>query len=130
MSLGENYFATIIKRSLILVALVLAIILAVSLALSKEPKPLMYGLLFGSIINILNFRLMYLSTKKAMSLNPAKAQRHATTNYFIRYITYGLVLIVASKASYINLFTTIMGFFVIKIVILSDALYETIRRNK
>ncbi len=123
MSLGENYFSTIIKRSIILII----IILAAMLVIFKEPKPYIYGFLFGSIINILNFRLMYLSTKKAMSLNMKKAQMHTTINYLMRYITYGLVLIVAAKADYLSFYTVIIGFFVIKIVILSDALYETIK---
>ena len=125
MSLGENYFGTIIKRSIILIVVALAV-MAVAF---KEPKPYLYGMLFGSIINILNFRLMYLSTKKAMALNMKGAQVHIVVNYLIRYMIYGLVLIVAVKADYINLLTVILGLFVVKIVILSDAFYDTIRKR-
>ena len=123
MSLGENYFSTIIKRSVILVIIMSLAILAIF----KEPKPHIYGLLFGSIINMLNFRLMYLSTKKAMSLNMKRAQMHVTINYLLRYITYGLVLVIAAKADYISLYTVILGIFTIKIVIISDAFYDTIK---
>ncbi len=125
MSLGENYFSTIIKRSVILILITSAIILMAF----KEPKPYLYGFLFGSIINILNFRLMYLSTKRAMTLHSKDAQMHVTVNYLIRYITYGLVLVVAAKAEYINFYTVILGFFVIKTIILSDTLYETIKKR-
>ena len=44
MSLGENYFGTIIKRSIIIIVVALAII---ALAF-KEPKPYLYGMFFGS----------------------------------------------------------------------------------
>ncbi len=125
MSLGENYFGTIIKRSIILIVVALAV-MAVAF---KEPKPYLYGMLFGSIINILNFRLMYLSTKKAMALNMKGAQVHIVVNYLIRYMIYGLVLIVAVKADYMSLYTVILGLFVVKIVILSDAFYDTIRKR-
>lgn len=125
MSLGENYFITIIKRSIILVAIISAIILVAF----KEPKPYLYGLLFGSVINLLNFRLMYLSTKKAVTLSMRGAQSHIVINYLIRYMIYGLVLIVAAKADYINLYTAILGFFIVKIIILSDAFYDTVRKK-
>lgn len=125
MSLGENYFSTIIKRSIILVILISAIILLIF----KESKPYLYGIWFGSIINLLNFRLMYLSTKKAMTLSMRGAQSHIVINYLIRYMIYGLVLIVAAKADYISLYTAILGFFIVKIVIISDAFYDTIRKK-
>lgn len=125
MSLGENYFSTIIKRSIILVILISAIILLIF----KESKPYLYGIWFGAIINLLNFRLMYLSTKKAMTLSMRGAQSHIVINYLIRYMIYGLVLIIAAKADYINLYTAILGFFIVKIVIISDAFYDTIRKK-
>lgn len=126
MSLGENYFSTIVKRSIILIAIISLIILVAF----KNPKPYIYGLLFGSIINLLNFRLMYLSTRKAMSLNISRAQRHAVTNYFIRYMIYAIVLIVSIKAEYLSMYTVILGFFTVKLVILSDAFYDTVKTKK
>ncbi len=70
-----------------------------------------------------------LSTKKAMALNMKGAQVHIVVNYLIRYMIYGLVLIVAVKADYMSLYTVILGLFVVKIVILSDAFYDTIRKR-
>lgn len=125
MSLGENYFSTIIKRSIILIVLIAIAIMLIF----KDPKPYLYGMLFGAIINLLNFRLMYLSTKKAMSLSIKGAQSHIVINYLIRYMIYGVVLIVATKADYINLYTTILGFFVVKMIILSDAFYDTLKKK-
>ena len=123
MSLGENYFGTIIKRSIILVLIVIGIILI----LAKEPKPYINGLVFGSIINLLNFRLMYISIKKAVSLPARKAQVYATTNYMIRYLIYGIVLVVAAKADYISIYTTVASFLLVKIIILSDTFFDLIR---
>ena len=125
MSLGENYFSTIIKRGIILVLVISGIILLIA----KNPKPYLYGIIFGSSINFLNFRLMYISTKKAMSMSIKGAQSHTVTNYFIRYFIYGIVLVVAAKADYINLYTAALGFFIVKIVIISDAFFDTIRGN-
>ncbi|AFS77278.1 F-ATPase, F0 complex, subunit I AtpI [Gottschalkia acidurici 9a] len=126
MSLGENYFSTIVKRSIILVAIISGIILITF----KDPKPYLYGIIFGSIINLLNFRLMYISTKKAMSLSFGGAQSHVTRNYFIRFTIYGIVILVASKADYINLITVILGFFIVKIVILADTFLDEIRGKR
>lgn len=123
MSLGENYFSTIIKRSIILVLIAIGIILLVS----KEPKPYINGLIFGSTINLLNFRLMYISISKSVSLPPRKAQVYATTNYMIRYLIYGIVLVVAAKADYINLYATVASFLLVKIIILSDTFFDLIR---
>ena len=49
--LGENIFISIVKRALLLFAIGVGAILL----LADEPKPYIYGLLFGMVINILNF---------------------------------------------------------------------------
>lgn len=118
--LGENIFISIIKRSLILLLIgIIAIFIFAS-----QPKPYIYGLVFGMIINILNFRLMSLSIKKALSLNEGAAQKYAMGNYLVRYLIYGIVLYIGAVADHINLLAVVVGFFTVKVIIISDTFYE------
>lgn len=124
--LGENIFTTILKRSLVVMIIgILAILI-----LTSEPKPYIYGLLFGMIINILNFRLMSLSVKKALTLNPGIAQKYAVGNYLVRYMIYGIVLYIAATADYIDLLMVIVGFFTVKLIIISDTFYDLLKGKK
>lgn len=124
--IGENIFKDILKRSLII--LIVAIILI--LAIANNPKPYIYGLFFGMAINVLNFRLMSLSIKKSLSLNISGAQKHTTVNYMMRYIIYGIVLYIAAIADYIDLLSVIIGFFTVKVIIITDTFYDLLRRKK
>ena len=53
--------------------------------------PFITGLLFGTIIALLNFRLLSLTLEKAVYMRPEKAQIYATSRYFIRFLLYGAV---------------------------------------
>lgn len=124
--LGENIFMDILKRS----AIVLVVAVIAILIIADSPKPYIYGLLFGMVINLLNFRLMTLSIKKALSLNPAKAQGYAVGNYLVRYLIYGIVLYIAATADYLNLLSVIIGFFTVKLIIISDTFFDLLKRKK
>lgn len=124
--LGENIFKSIIKRSLILLAVVMLAILIIA----DEPKPYIYGYLFGMIINILNFRLMSLSIKKALTLKEGSAQKYAVSNYLVRYIIYGIVLYIAAVADYLDLLAVVLGFFTVKLIIISDTFFDQFRGRK
>ena len=50
-------------------------------------------------------------------------------SYMARYIIYGVVLTIAALADYLNFYTVVLGFFMVKIVILSDTFYDTIKRK-
>ncbi len=124
--IGENIFISIVKRALVIFAIgAVGILIFVS-----EPKSYIYGLLFGMVINILNFRLMSLSIKKAIKLDPNKAQRFTVGNYLVRYLIYGIVLYIAAVADYINLVTVVIGFFTVKLIIVSDAFYEQVKGKR
>ncbi|KNF09721.1 F-ATPase, F0 complex, subunit I AtpI [Gottschalkia purinilytica] len=120
MGLGKNYCETITKRSVIVMLIGTGLILL----LFKDPKSYIYGLIFGGSINILNFRLMSISVRKSVNMSQNSAKRHTINNYMIRYLIYGLVLTIAALADYINLYTTIMSMFIVKIVIISDSFYD------
>ena len=124
--LGENIFISVIKRALVLLVVGIVLILIVT----NDPKPYIYGLVFGMTINILNFRLMSLSIKKALSLSEGGAQKYTMGNYLVRYVIYGIVLYIATIADYIELLTVILGFFTVKVIIISDTFLDQIRSIK
>ena len=124
--LGENIFISIVKRALVLFAIGVGAILL----LANEPKPYIYGLLFGMVINILNFRLMSLSIKKSVKLGMATAQKYTMGNYLVRYLIYGIVLYIAAVADYIDLLAVVVGFFTVKVIIVSDAFYDQFKRRR
>ena len=128
--LGENIFKDIVKRSAIFLIVGIIVIIAVTSIKSIDPKPYIYGLAFGVIINVLNFRLMSLSIKKSLKLNLGTAQKYTVGNYLVRYVIYGIVLYIAAVADYIDLLSVIVGFFTVKLIIITDNFYEVFKSKK
>lgn len=126
MALGENYVNTIIKRTVA----VLLVGIGISFFVAREPMPYIYGFVFGGSISILGFKLLEQSTKKAVKMKEAGARTYMVANYIVRYLIYGVVLVVSAKADYINLLTAVLSLFVIKAVLVSDAIYDTIKGKK
>lgn len=125
MSLTKDTEYKIVKRVIILTLMILGIILLAF----PNPKDKLLGLVFGVIINLLNFRLMSLSLAKAMKMPQAQIMPYVVGSYMARYIIYGVVLTIAALADYLNFYTVVLGFFMVKIVILSDTFYDTIKRK-
>lgn len=115
----------VIKR----VTIVTLITIGILFFITKNPKPYVLGLIFGSLISILSFRLMDISTKKIVGMAPQKASNYATGQYFIRYSIYFAVLVIAALADYLNILTTFLGLIMVKIVIFSDTIYDTIKES-
>lgn len=120
--MNDKVISKIIK-----VTIALSLIIIGLLAIFSKDKSYPLGMIFGSSISVLAFILMGITTNKAVQMEPSKAQGYAIGNYFIRYTIYFVVLFVAALADYINLFTAILGLLMIKIVILSSAIYDTIK---
>jgi len=97
----------------------------ISAIFANEPMPIIMGLAFGTIIAILNFRLLYLALNKAVHLPPHKAQAYAISKYFMRYIVTGVVLFVAIRGEHINVLGTIFALLSIKMVILKTELLNS-----
>jgi len=117
-----NYQQKIIVRALLL-ALILS---GIFLIFSPNPKEYIYGLAFGTSINVLNFKLMAITFEKAVNMPQNRVMPYIMSQYLIRYIIYGIVLIVSAVADYISLYTAILGLFMVKIVILSTSFYDMI----
>lgn len=97
----------------------------VALVFGFLDKALLYGIFFGSVFTVLNFRLLSLSIKKSVTLDPSKAMVYAGRNYIVRLVLTGIVLLVSVKADYINVIGTIIPMFFPKFIIL----YQNTRKG-
>lgn len=110
----------IAKRAIILVLLIVGIFAFIF----KDPKPIALGLIFGTLISILNFKLLDNTISRAVTMPPNRATSYTVAHYFARYIIYFIVLLVAAKADYLNLIATIGGLFTVKFVILASNIFD------
>ncbi|OYT16387.1 MAG: hypothetical protein B7C24_08110 [Bacteroidetes bacterium 4572_77] len=104
------------------VFLLFTVVSLISLFVLNEPKKFFIGLLFGTLISILNFIELSKTIERAVTMPPAKAQVYSTIRYFIRYFIMGVVLFVSLKADYINVMGTVIGLLLIKLVVLTTNL--------
>lgn len=105
-------------------ALILTFITTVLLFFSvKDPKPYALGFLVGGLVSVLNFRLMVMTLNKSIRRSAESAVSVVSSNYYLRYLIYGLVLVLAVKQGSMNYVAVAAGFLVVKaVVILSVAL--------
>lgn len=99
-----------------------AIIVAMLIITSTFDKTMLVGLIFGSLIALLNFRLLALTIEKAVDMPANKAQIYTSSRYILRMTITGVVLIVSAKAPHLNLIGVALGLLGPKFVILSKKL--------
>jgi hypothetical protein len=110
----------IIKLTLLIsVALII-----ISLIFFRNRTGMVYGLIFGSTISVLNFLELEKTLIKSSRMNPRNSQSYATKHYFLRYFITGLVLLISIKASYINTIGTVIGLLLLKFVIMITNLFN------
>ena len=89
-------------------------------------KPVGKGLVLGAIFSVLNFILM----AKSIGLKFGRSKKQAISISFgsiiFRYILLAFPLIVAVKFEQFNLIATVIGIFLIQLVILADHLQTLI----
>lgn len=110
----------IARRTVLLVLLIVGIFAFVF----KDPRPIAMGLIFGSLISIVNFKLLENTISKAVKMPPNRATSYTIAHYFARYIIYFVVLLVGARADYLNLISTIGGLFSVKFVILTSNILD------
>lgn len=108
------------KRAIILVLLIVGIFAFIF----NDPEPIIMGIIFGTLISILNFKLLDNTINKAVRMPPNRATAFTISHYFARYIIYFIVMMIASKADYLNLISTIAGLFIVKFVILGSNIVD------
>lgn len=92
--------------------------------LLKTPTTFIVGLIFGTLIGVLNFMELGKTLKKAVTLRPQDASMYAAKKYFLRFVLTAVVLYVSVTAPHINIIGTITGLLLIKVVILATNLFN------
>ena len=98
------------------------IVILLLLITSTFSKPMLLGLLFGSIIAILNFRLLAIAVNKMVTMPVSRAQIYYGSQYILRMTIIGIVLLVSVKAPHLNILGVAIGLLGPKFVILSKKL--------
>ena len=103
-----------VTKGIAIYAIIASLILSI---VTKETIPSILGVVFGSIIAILNFRLLALTMEKAVDLPPGKAQAYTASRYLVRMFIVAVVVFVSVKNPNINVIGTVLGLISTKIVI-------------
>lgn len=98
------------------------IVLILLFVTSTFSKAMLLGLLFGTIIALLNFRLLAISIDKSVSMPQNKAQVYSASRYMLRMTIVGVVLLVSAKAPHLNIIGVAIGLVSPKFVILARKL--------
>ena len=88
-----------------------------SFFISKEPIHMILGVVFGSIIAMLNFRLLAIAMEKSVDLSPGKAQAYSGIRYMVRMFIVAAVVFISVKNPNINVIGTVLGLISTQIVI-------------
>lgn len=94
------------------------IILAILLMLSVLNMKIFSGIVFGTIIAILNIILLAKSIEKSVTMPVNKAQIYTTSTYLLRMLIVAVVLVVSVKASHLSVIGVVIGLISPKFVIL------------
>lgn len=89
----------------------------ISLIISKQPIQVILGVVFGSIIAILNFRLLAIAIEKSIDLSPGRAQVFTGIRYLIRMFIVVVVVLISVKNPNIHVIGTILGLVSTQVVI-------------
>ena len=103
-----------VTKGICIYTLIVSIIL---LIVTKSRMEMITGLIFGSIIAILNFRLLAISMEKAMNFSPNKAQIYTASRYLVRMFIITIVIFVSVKNQNIHVIGTVLGLISTQIVI-------------
>ena len=106
------------------------VVSGVLIVVLKDPKPAVLGWIFGSLIAMAMFKLMYFTLLRALDKPEAQAARYTGIHYLLRFILYAVVLIVAAKAEYLSLVGTFFGLLSVKYVILLRNMFDYLRSKK
>lgn len=111
------------------IAMLVAVSVAVVLVLAGH-KPVGKGLVLGTVFSSLNFILMGETLPKRISGSRRRASVASGISIFIRYVLLAAPLIIAIKYSAFNIAATVVGLFMIQIMILAtQGIYASTRKN-
>lgn len=102
----------------------------VLMIISKFSMPMLIGIIFGSVIAVLNFRLLALTLEKAVNLPPGKAQAYTGVRYMIRLTITAAALIVSVKNPNLHIIGTAIGLISTQVVIFIKTLIASKFKRK
>ncbi|MDY2735451.1 ATP synthase subunit I [Intestinibacter sp.] len=102
----------------------------VLMLISKFSMPMLVGIIFGSVIAVLNFRLLALTLEKAVNLPPGKAQAYTGVRYMIRLTITAAALIVSVKNPNLHIIGTAIGLISTQVVIFIKTLIASKFKRK
>lgn len=118
--MNNDLVLKVVKRTIILSLFVIGS----SAFIFKNPKPIILGIIFGTLISILGFKLIHNTINRAIDMTPKRASAYSTMHYLFRYLIYFVVLVVAALADYLNFPATILGLLMVKSVILGSGIFD------
>lgn len=89
-----------------------------------DPLAWWLGVLLGGLFTVLRIKWMDLAIKKAVLGDPARASGIMTRQYFLRYAFSVGVLVLAAVVPQINLFSTMIAMFTLKLATFLQGLME------
>ena len=108
----------------------LLILLGLSITFNLNNQ-MVLGLIFGTLIAILNLRLLAISVSKTVAMPSTRAQIYSSSQYLIRMAIMAVVLFVSAKAPHLNIVGTAIGLLSTKFVILTQKLFiEKVKRKE
>ena len=110
-------------------AMIVSIIAAFILILSGL-KPVGKGLILGTIFSVINFILIGQALPLRIGYSKGKTLFLSLGSIFCRYILMAVPIVVAVKYQQFDLVGTILGLFMIQIVILADHIIKQIFPNR
>lgn len=111
--MNKDLIKKVFKRVLLWSLLVIILIFL----LKKDVKAGVLGYIFGVLISMLNFLLLKQSVERSVKMNPEHASRYGKSQYFMRMMIQGLVLVIGAKADYLDFLMVVLGLLMVKIVI-------------
>lgn len=117
-----------VTKGIVVYDLLILIVLAITFNFNKQ---MVLGLMFGTLIAILNFRLLSITITKAVAMPATKSQIYSSGQYLIRMTIVAVVLFVSATVPHLNIITTAIGLLSTKFVILSQKLLiEKVKRKE
>lgn len=90
---------------------------------------MLLGFVFGLVIATLIFRLRYLHIKRSVDMEKQKANNFIRNRYFVEYLIYFIVLIVARGNNNLHFLATVLGLFFIKFTVLVWTVVDLVKSN-
>ena len=104
--------------------------IVILLIISKFSFPMLIGIIFGSVIAVLNFRLLALALEKAVDLPPGKAQAYTGIRYMVRLTITAAALIVSVRNPHLHIIGTAIGLISTQVVIFIQTLVTSKFKRK